>query len=203
MNFEPEQTDDELLLRLRSGDRQAFTALYRRRQGAIYRYSLHMSNSPALAEDITQEVFLVLLRDQCGYDSARGTLAGYLLGIARKLLLKQTGRGVEISIDQEGDSQVAPQLAVNPDPLGDLTHREGLEALHRAVAALPPAYRDVVALCDIEDVAYADAAEALEIPVGTVRSRLHRARGLLADRLSQFCNTRRPVTSLKPARSLI
>jgi RNA polymerase sigma-70 factor (ECF subfamily) len=161
-----------------------------------------MSNSPALAEDITQEVFLVLLRDQSGYDSARGTLAGYLLGIARKLLLKQTGRGVEISIDAE-DSEGPPQLAVDPDPLGDLTHREGLEALHRAVAALPRPYREVVILCDIEEVAYADAAEALEIPIGTVRSRLHRARAILADRLDRFCNTRQRVTSLKPARSLI
>lgn len=203
MSFEPEQTDDELLFRLRSGDRQAFTALYRRRQGAIYRYSLHMSNSQALAEDITQEVFLVLLRKKCGYDSARGSLAGYLLGIARKLLLKQTGRGVEISIDFADDSQGPPQLAVNPDPLGDLTHREGLEALHRAVAALPRPYREVVVLCDIEEVAYADAAEALEIPIGTVRSRLHRARAILADKLDRFCNTRQPVTSLKPARSLI
>jgi RNA polymerase sigma-70 factor, ECF subfamily len=202
MSFELEQTDDELLFQLRSGDRQAFVALYRRRQGAIYRYSLHMSNSPALAEDITQDVFLVLLRDPCSYDSARGSLAGYLLGIARKLLLKQTKRGVEISIDAE-DSKGTAQLAVIPDPLGDLTHREGLEALHRAVAGLPRPYREVVVLCDIEEVAYADAAEALEIPIGTVRSRLHRARAMLADKLDRFCNTRQPVTSLKPARSLI
>ncbi len=60
------ETDDDLLLRMRSGDEQAFVSLYRRRQGAIYRFALHMSGSAAAAEDITQEVFLALLRDGCG-----------------------------------------------------------------------------------------------------------------------------------------
>ena len=86
------ETDDELLLRMRSGDEQAFVALYRRRQAAIYRFALHMSGSAAVAEDIIQEVFLALIRDDCGYDPERGTLSGYLFGIARKLALRQIAR---------------------------------------------------------------------------------------------------------------
>src|SRR5690242_13456193 len=82
------ETDDQLVARMHCGDEQAFVTLYRRRQGAIYRFALHMSGSAAVAEDVTQEVFLALLRDRCGYDPARGSVAGYLFGIARKLVLR-------------------------------------------------------------------------------------------------------------------
>src|ERR1035441_7778694 len=87
------ETDDELLLRIRSGDEDAFLTLYRRRQAALFRFALHMSGSAPAAEDVAQEVFLALLRADCGYDSSRGTLSGYLFGIARKLVLRQLDRG--------------------------------------------------------------------------------------------------------------
>ncbi|HKA01762.1 MAG TPA: sigma factor, partial [Candidatus Solibacter sp.] len=77
------EADDELLDRIQSGDEQAFMALYDRRQAALYRFAHHMSGSAAAAEDITQEVFLSLLRESCGFDPDRGTLSGYLFGIAR------------------------------------------------------------------------------------------------------------------------
>jgi len=59
----PIETDDELLIRIQSGDEQAFVDLYRRRQAALYRFALHMSGSQSMAEDVTQEVFIVLMRD--------------------------------------------------------------------------------------------------------------------------------------------
>ena len=105
-------------------------ALYHRRQGAIYRFVLHMSRSPAAAEDITQEVFVALLRDGCGYDPDRGTLSGYLFGIARKLLLRQIERGrVDVPLDCESEDAAIPELAVAGSALEDLTHREEIEAL--------------------------------------------------------------------------
>ena len=85
------------------------------------------------------------------------------------------------------------------DLLADLTQREKIQALRRAVAALPGRYREVVVLCDLEEVDYADAALALGCPIGTVRSRLHRARGLLLDKLNQERNPRHAMT-LKPVR---
>ena len=88
------ETDDELLMLIRSGDEQAFVSLYRKRQAAIYRFALHMSNSATVAEDITQDVFLTLIRDECGFDPDRGTLSGYLFGIARKLVLRYPPSGV-------------------------------------------------------------------------------------------------------------
>src|SRR2546423_15262154 len=93
MTSQAQETDDELLLRVRSGDEQAFLSLYRRRQGALYRFALHMSSSVTVAEDVTQDVLLTVLREDCGYDPERGTLSGYLFGIARKLILRQVERG--------------------------------------------------------------------------------------------------------------
>jgi RNA polymerase sigma-70 factor (ECF subfamily) len=197
------ETDDELLVRLRKGDEEAFVTLYRKRQAAIYRFALHMSGSLTVAEDVTQEVFLALLRQECGFDPERGTLSGYLFGIARKLVLRNSERGrSNVALENDLDDGTLPELAVNDDPLLELTHREGIESLRRAVQALPRRYREVVVLCDLEEVDYADAAVALGCPIGTVRSRLHRARGLLLDKLNQERNLRHAVGGLKPVRCL-
>jgi RNA polymerase sigma-70 factor, ECF subfamily len=193
--------DDQLLLRLRNGDEESFVTLYRRRQAAIYRFAMHMSGSSTVAEDITQEVFLALLRDECGFDATRGTLSGYLYGIARKLVLRHLERGrADVALEIDGEEAALPELAVKDDPLIDLTRREGIEILRRAVMALPRRYREVVLLCDLDEVDYADAARVLDCPIGTVRSRLHRARALLLEKLHQDRNPRLEPGSLKPVR---
>jgi RNA polymerase sigma-70 factor, ECF subfamily len=203
MTDTPAETDDELLLRMRSGDEQAFLDLYRRRQGAIYRFALHMSGSATAAEDVAQEVFLALIRDDCGYDPERGTLSAYLFGIARKLVLRQLERGrADLALDAAGDDAVFPELSVDADQLAGLTHREGIENVRRAVQSLPRRYREVVALCDLEEVDYADAAFALGCPIGTVRSRLHRARALLWEKL-RLEHGARSAGPLNPARCSI
>jgi RNA polymerase sigma-70 factor (ECF subfamily) len=203
MKARPAETDDDLLLRIQTGDEEAFMALYHRRQSALYRFALHLSGSSAVAEDITQEVFLTLLREGCGFDSSRGTLSGYLFGIARKLVLRHVERvRPDIALESESDDAVLPQLTVEDDPLLNLTQREGIEALQKAVQALPRRYREVVVLCDLEEVDYADAAVALNCPIGTVRSRLHRARALLLEKLSNERSPRHAASAWKPVRCL-
>jgi len=197
-------TDQDLLIRLRNGDEQAFVALYRRRQAAIFRFAQHMSGSAATAEDVTQEVFLALLRRECGFDPGRGTLSGYLFGIARKLILRQLERGrADVPLESEAEEAAVPELAVNEDVLGALTQREGIDALRRAVLTLPRRYREVVVLCDLEEIDYAEAAEILGCPIGTVRSRLHRARALLLEKLTLERTARPQMNSLKPVRCMI
>jgi len=194
--------DDDLLLAIRSGDEQAFVSLYRKRQGSIYRFALHMTGEPSLAEDVTQDVFLALIRDEWSYDPERGALASYLFGIARKLVLRSLERGRSDVTLESAEQPSWRQLAVNPDPLGDLTRKEGIESLRRAVLTLPRRYREVVVLCDLEEVDYADAARILGCPVGTVRSRLHRARALLTEKLAQERTPRPALETWKTVRCL-
>ena len=88
-NGERMTSDEELLEAALDGDEAAFTALFRRRQGAVYRFALHMSGEPAVSEDVTQEVFMALLESGSRFDPARATLLSFLYGIARNLLLRR------------------------------------------------------------------------------------------------------------------
>lgn len=170
--------DATLLTRMAKGDEEAFTILYRRRQGGIYRFALQMSGSQSIAEDVTQEVFLLLIREGPGYDPQRGSLQAFLYGVARNHVLRVLERRRESAMEDEEEP-----CAVASDALANLTRAEMLESVRQAVLALPAHYREVVVLCDLEEMDYADAAEALGCAVGTVRSRLHRARGLLLEKL--------------------
>lgn len=177
-----DRSDGDLLKLIVRGDEEAFTALYRRRQGGIYRFALHMSGSAAIAEEVTQEVFMALVSRAGEYDAARGTVAAYLYGMARNHVLRCLERERPfLPLDEESRAEEAEAGPV--DPLLDLTRREGIEALHRAVLALPARYREVLALCDLHEMSYDETAGALGLAVGTVRSRLHRARALLLDKL--------------------
>ena len=197
----PVDLDQNILTRLRKGEEAAFLELYQRRQSAIYRFALHMCGSAAAAEDVTQEVFLTLLREDCSYDPARGSVSGYLFGVARKLVLRQMeGARGDVPLDSDADDAARPELSVDDDVLGKLTHREGIEALRRAVVTLPRRYREVVVLCDLEEVDYAEAAVILGCPIGTVRSRLHRARALLLEKLDHDRRSRPSVNQWAPAR---
>jgi RNA polymerase sigma-70 factor (ECF subfamily) len=165
-------TDDDLLRRLRAGDEEAFAALYQRRQGSVYRFALRMTGRPSLAEDVTQEVFMVLVREAQGYDPERGGLLPYLIGIARKKVLRHLGRE---TLYAGGDGS-HPEPAAPDDPFLDLSRSEVVGRVRSAVQDLPTPFREAIVLCDLEGMAYAEAAQALDCPIGTVRSRLHRGR---------------------------
>jgi RNA polymerase sigma-70 factor (ECF subfamily) len=203
MKTETELIDDGLLLRrMLAGDEDSFSLLYRRRHPAIYRFALHMSGNVAVAEDVTQEVFMTLIRDAKKFDPARGTLSGFLFGIARNHLRRRW--------EQDRHSTALPNDADELDTLlaacagaGKGSHSNGngngrgpflvsrdefasLETVGRvrqAIGTLPQNYREAVILCELEEMSYEEAAAALNCPVGTVRSRLHRARALLAEKL--------------------
>jgi RNA polymerase sigma-70 factor, ECF subfamily len=188
---DPQTLGDEELLRLtRAGDEHAFTVLYRRHQGPIYRFALQMSGSESVADDVTQEVFLALMRDFSQFDSARGSLASYLYGVARNQVRRHLERGqFQVPLDEESDEDSFALVTAPGDPLGDLTLREGLSALRQAILTLPLHYREVVFLCDLEEMSYDDAARTIGCPMGTIRSRLHRAHALLIQKLREANET--------------
>lgn len=176
-----ELTDAELLRHAARGDEAAFAVLYNRRQGGVFRFALQMSGRSDVAEEVTQEVFITLARDPSGYDAARGSIAGFLFGIARNLVLRKIehDRG-HIALDDEGADEIPSS---GEGPLERLLKSETVDAVRRAVLALPESYREAVVLCDLQDLSYSDAAAVIGCPVGTVRSKLNRGRALLAEKL--------------------
>jgi len=180
-------SDVELLQLMVIGDEHAFTTLYRRHQSFVYRFALLMSGQASIAEEVTQEVFLALLRQAHRYDPARGSLSAYLCGAARNQVLRLIEReNSYVQLFAEiGEAEAVPvtQLVAGDDPLSNLTRNETIKLVRQAVLALPLRYREVIVLCDFQELSRVEAALALDCPVGTVNSRLHRGHVLLLKKL--------------------
>jgi RNA polymerase sigma-70 factor, ECF subfamily len=180
----PSRSDGDLLRLLSGGDEEAFLEFYRRHQGVVYRFALQMSGKLEIAEEVVQDVFMTVMKTAKRYDSQRGSVAAYLYGVARNIVLRALERERPyITALDDPAADYAGRAAAEHDTFGELVHSERLETLRKAVLALPPAYREVVVLCDLHERDYADAAGILGCAIGTVRSRLHRARALLAEKM--------------------
>jgi RNA polymerase sigma-70 factor (ECF subfamily) len=179
--------DVGLLEAARRGDASAFSALFSRYQGPIFRYAAHMCGRDA-ADDIVQETFLAVLRGAGQYDASRGPVAAYLFGIARHFVLKRITARQMVSVEDEWDEGAVTAERHQATVLESLTRAETVAAVRLAIQSLPPAYREVVVLCELQDMSYEAAAGIAECPVGTIRSRLHRAKALLLSKLSATRN---------------
>ena len=178
-----ELTDEQLLSNALDGDEDAFTVLYRRRQGPVYRFALHMSGSSQVAEEVTQDVFVFLIQRGADFDPSRGALGAYLFGVARNYVRRALERSyADATLNTSADDE-AHALVIEDDPADGIARRQTSTALWKAVLSLPEHYREVVVLCDLQELTYAQAAEALGCAIGTVRSRLHRAHDMLGKKL--------------------
>ena len=178
-------SDDDLIAGIAAGDLEAFAVLYRRRRPDVYRFALHVSGSPQVADDVSQDVFMAVINHAGRYRSGRSGVVPWLLGIARNHVRRWVAHertAVSLANDDEEPS-AARTPTVDTDPLANLSRRRDVAALRRAVLALPVKYREAVVLCDLQELSYAGAAAALGCAIGTVRSRLHRGRAMLAKRL--------------------
>jgi RNA polymerase sigma-70 factor (ECF subfamily) len=184
--------DVGLLEGARRGDADAFSELFARYQRLIYRYAVHMCG-PGGADDVVQETFLAVLRRSGQYDAARGPVVNYLFGIARHVVLRRlASRYVGGALD-ERDEDLGAIEQDQPTVLDSLTRVETIETVRAAIASLPPVYREAVVLCELQEMSYEAAAGIVQCPVGTIRSRLHRARALLLTKLS----VTRPPSSIR------
>jgi RNA polymerase sigma factor (sigma-70 family) len=84
--------DEELLLQIAAGQAQALVMLFRRRRREVHRFATHMTGSPSTADDVTQDVFLTVLREAASYDGRRGTVIAWLMGITRNLVRRRLAR---------------------------------------------------------------------------------------------------------------
>jgi RNA polymerase sigma-70 factor (ECF subfamily) len=187
-------TDEELLSAALAGDERAFGELYRRWQGPMFRFARQMCGADGGAEDVVQEVFVALIENGEQFDASRGPLAAWLYGVARyqaRRRLRTDGRYTALDDDRvdaddeevNGSGMNGGVVDVNMDVGAVLDRRLSIDLVHRLVLTLPVPYREALVLCDLHELGYAEAAAALACPVGTLRSRLHRARALLAEKV--------------------
>jgi RNA polymerase sigma-70 factor, ECF subfamily len=173
--------DDALLTRARRGDGQAFSELFARHHRAIRRYAVYMCGTDS-GDDIVQDTFLAVLRQRGRGDGVRTSVLAYLLGIARHVSMKRWSAR-EDAFDEERPE--SPSIS-QPTILSDIARAETIATVRSAVHSLPSSYREVVVLCELQEMDYAAAAGVIGCPIGTVRSRLSRARALLMSKLADM-----------------
>jgi len=178
--------DSECMARVAAGDASALRDLYERHGRALLRFSSAMCRSKQAAEDMVHDTFVALLREPHSFDPAQGTVFGYLCGVLRHRVcrhFRQQKRWVALDVD----SDTSPAHGSDAhNPADEIARSEIAAAFRRAMLELPLPHREVIALCDLEELPYATVAGILDCPVGTVRSRLHRARALLTLRLASL-----------------
>jgi RNA polymerase sigma-70 factor (ECF subfamily) len=156
-----------------------FEVVFRENKDTVYRFAWRMTGSPAAAEDVAQEVFLTLLRHPNRFDSTRGPVRPFLLGVARNLALKRW-RSESRWSELEEEQFVAEPLSIESGEVADI--------VGKAVHSLPPLQREVLVLAEYEEMSLEEIARVVQSQVGTIKSRLHRARE----------NLKRMLAPLKP-----
>jgi RNA polymerase sigma-70 factor (ECF subfamily) len=177
--------DTECMARLAAGDTTALRQLYERYGRALLRFSAAMCRSRQAAEDLVHDTFVALMREPFQFDPSLGTVYGYLCGVLRHRVsrhYRSEKRWVTLDCDDDGETRAAD----TQHPVDEIARSEATAAFRRAMLELPLRHREIIALCDLEELPYATVATILGCPVGTVRSRLHRARALLTIRLASL-----------------
>lgn len=170
---------EDLIARIAGGDREAFAELYRACRPGVYRFARHMCGSSSAAEDIVQDVFVAVIESAARYRPGQSGVLPWLLGIAANHARRWRYRRMFVPLPS-GDNSDGRTMQTETDPIGELTRRRHEAELSRALITLPAKYREVIVLCDLQELSYDAAASSLGCAIGTVRSRLHRGRARLA-----------------------
>jgi RNA polymerase sigma-70 factor (ECF subfamily) len=179
-----QESDIDLYRAAGRGSEDAMATLYRRHGSLVYRFSLRMCQDASAAEEVTQEVFLALLRQPDRFDPERAALSTWLCGIARRQVWKYLERNRRLpGVDMDSEDCGFELESTDDDPSVVLSRKEAVATVRQGLDGLPPHMKEVIVLCEFEEMTYEDAAAVLNIPIGTVRSRLHRAKAGLAQLL--------------------
>ncbi|MFN2493231.1 MAG: RNA polymerase sigma factor [Pyrinomonadaceae bacterium] len=194
----PERLTDELLLqRAGAGDPAAFLQLYERHRDPVFRFAYRLSGTIEMAEDITHDCFLSLIKHPGNFVPSRASLRTYLFSAVRNLwlkLLRKTGR--ELTLDDFSEDQF---VVLDRHPLSDLLDDELSLKVEEAVSSLPPLQREALVLFEYESMSLNEIASIVGADVGAVKARLHRARGRLRNALGPYLNTSREIVTLEKA----
>jgi RNA polymerase sigma-70 factor, ECF subfamily len=204
-NFE-NCSDAVLLRRAFAGEEAAFLALYEKLKDGIFRYAFYMTNSRTAAEEVTQEVFILLLKDGGNYREDRGDVGAFAFGIARNFVrrIERRERAYEPLPADDALGRLSSDLMSEAESLASrMVRNEVVDRVQAAIATLPGHYRQAVVLCDLCEFSYEDAATRLRCAVGTIRSRLNRAHSLLAQKLKPFRSRQADIEAAGPEGCLI
>jgi RNA polymerase sigma-70 factor, ECF subfamily len=170
----------------------AMASLYRRHANAVYRFASMIASSSEIAGDAMQEAFIWLAGEGAAKWSAeRGSVAALLCGVARNHVLRMQTADARFVLSEDDDAFAAivdGQDAGNslPDGFAELDAREREAAMHEALSGLPHEFREVIVLVEFEEFSYEEAAATIGCPIGTVRSRLNRAKARLKEQLAEL-----------------
>lgn len=194
----PDRITDELLLaRAGGGDQAAFLLLYERHRNAVFRFSYRLLGSLEMAEDITHDCFVSLIRKPENFKPARAALRTYLYAAARNLAMKHfRDAGREAALDDLIDEPAAPR---KQGPLHRLLDEELTAQVKEAVSNLPPLQREALVLFEYEGLPLSEIATVVGTDVGAVKSRLHRARERLRGSLAPYLNSNPEIVTLEKA----
>ena len=200
----PERTTDELLLqKAGDGDQAAFLELYDRYRQPIFRFAYRLLGSAEIAEDVTHDCFLSLIRKPENFRPERASLKTYLFAAARNLALKHfRDQGRETGMDEVSEE---PKDAPSRGPLRRLLDEELASQVREAVLGLPPLQREALILFEYEGLSLSEVAEIAGTDVGAIKARLYRAREGLRRFLrpyfesNQELNSGREIVTLREA----
>jgi RNA polymerase sigma-70 factor (ECF subfamily) len=187
-NFDQSMTDEKLLQKAGRGDEAAFLLLYERHRAPVFRFAYRMLGGVELAEDVTHDCFLGLIKNPRGFDPARAGLRTYLFAAARNLAYKHFRQPFNDGATTLDISDMSEELRLpaSEEPLGKLLDAELSFEVQRAIAGLPPLQREAIILFEFEELTLSEVAEIVGADAGTVKSRLFRAREGLRRALAAY-----------------
>ena len=186
------KNEQNLIEKISRGDESAFSEIYQIYRDRVYGFVYRMTMNQAIAEDITHEVFVVLIENPARFQADRGKVLTFLCAVARNLLMNYLRRkhNRDVGFDEFENFDAAEDEA-RGNPLADLLSQELAARIEIAIAALPPLQREVIILREFEELSYEEIAKVTEAELSAVKTRLHRARQALAKGLSAYVASQR------------
>jgi RNA polymerase sigma-70 factor (ECF subfamily) len=188
-----QMTDERLLESAGRGDEAAFLVLYQRHRDAVFRFAYRLTGSVVVAEDVTHDCFLSLIKSPERFDPSRAALRTYLYAATRNLASKHFRQPpAPRALDDLTEEPAGPEIE---QPLRQLLDEELSSEVRKAVASLPPLQREALVLFEYEELSMAEIARIVGADTGVVKSRLHRARRKLRQLLAPYLSSEREAVA--------
>jgi RNA polymerase sigma-70 factor (ECF subfamily) len=173
------------------GDEDTFTRVYNRYRNRVYGFAYRMLGVQSIAEEITQEAFLVLIRHPERYDPTRGSLLTFLCAVTRNFILSHfKHRGYSFEESYEELNFIPANNETEADPLSSLLEQELAEKISECMERLPGLQREAIVLREFQGLSYEEISIVTGVTVNVVKVRIHRARQILAVYLAPYMNSK-------------